>query len=62
MVHYVDIDNSLRSDLDAAAQASGMSVPDFEKWSITAAIQEYRRHTRGWSDLEDAIGVIPGGD
>lgn len=66
MIHNVQIDNGIYLDLVKAADAAGMTIEQFEAWAIRDAVSTYRGRQNARSEfvqaLEDAYGVIPGGD
>lgn len=66
MIHNVQIDNGIYLDLVKAADAAGMTIEQFEAWAISDAVTTYRGRQNARREfvqaLEDAYGVIPGGD
>jgi len=62
MIHSVQIAPEIYLDLVRAADDAKMTIEQFEAWAIQDAVQNYRRHKNGWNELQDALGVIPGGD
>lgn len=69
MIHMVQINDKDYLDLVKAADDAKMTIEEWEAWCITEGVSNYRRHRDRENArrefvqaLEDAYGVIPGGD